>query len=75
MAWATWVLLAAQFYIAAGAIFAVAFLAKGIRSLDAAARGAPWTFHLLVTPGIIALWPILALKWAKSPAHRVGAHE
>jgi hypothetical protein len=50
-------------YLAAGFLFAVAFQAVGLRRLDPAARGAGWVFRLLVTPGVIALWPVLLRRW------------
>jgi hypothetical protein len=51
-------------YLAMGAAFAVAFHWAGLRRLDAAANGAGWFFRVLITPGIIALWPVLGMKWA-----------
>jgi hypothetical protein len=53
-------------YLAVGAIVAVAFVASGIGRVDVAARGAPWTFRLLVVPGAIALWPVVLRLWWRS---------
>jgi hypothetical protein len=42
---------------------------KGLQRLDAAARGSGLGFRLLITPGIVALWPLVALAWRRA---RVG---
>jgi hypothetical protein len=52
-------------YLLAGLLFGVAFLAVGVSRIDPAARGTSVRFRLLILPGTIALWPILATKWAK----------
>ncbi len=72
---------AAGLYLAAGAVFAAAFVAFGAGRIDPAAKGAPLGFRLLVLPGAIALWPYLLARWAsgaqappeESNAHRPGA--
>jgi len=50
-------------YASIGAIGAVWFVWRGVVRLDPAARGSPWTFRLLIFPGVVALWPALALRW------------
>jgi hypothetical protein len=50
-------------YLAAGVLFAVAFHLFGLVRLDASAAASGWPFRLLITPGIVALWPILARRW------------
>ena len=50
-------------YLALGVAFAVAFQSLGLARVDAAARGAGWSFRVLITPGVIALWPVLLLRW------------
>ena len=50
-------------YALAGAIFAIAFVARGIDRLDPAARGSGVAFRLIVMPGAAALWPLLLGKW------------
>ena len=47
-------------YAGAGALFAVAFVLAGVARVDPAAKGAPWTFRVLILPGAAALWPWLA---------------
>ncbi len=60
-----WILLLAGLYLAIGTVFAVAFHAKGIARVDSGAVGAGLFFRLLVTPGIVALWPVLLGKWRR----------
>ena len=50
-------------YALAGAIFAIAFVSRGIDRLDQAARGSGVAFRLIVIPGAAALWPLLLRKW------------
>jgi hypothetical protein len=50
-------------HFAAGIVFACVFHAVGITRVDPAARGAGLGFRLLVTPGVIGLWPVLLLRW------------
>jgi hypothetical protein len=52
-------------YAAVGSLFAVAFVARGIHRADPVAKGAPLGFRLIVLPGAAALWPLLAVRWAK----------
>ena len=45
----------------AGAVFAVAFVTRGIHRVDPVAEHAPVGFRLIVLPGVAALWPLLAV--------------
>jgi hypothetical protein len=67
------ILLTAAVYAAMGALFGIAFAWRGIDRIDPAAHGAPWTFRLLMLPGVIALWPMLALRWQKAARTRERA--
>jgi len=79
MTWDRWVeLLVAGvgLYAALGLLFAVPFVARGIDRVDPAAAGASWGFRLVVLPGVVALWPLLARRWltgGRAPAER-NAH-
>ena len=53
-------------YLCAGAIFGIAFVWRGADRIDPATRGAPLVFRLLILPGAIALWPMLALRWRRA---------
>ena len=50
-------------YAAAGAVFAVAFLLLGLTRIDNGAKGASLGFRLLLVPGLIALWPLMLIRW------------
>ena len=49
-----------------GAVFAVAFVARGAAAIDPVACHAPERVRVLFAPGAAALWPVLALKWARA---------
>lgn len=46
-----------------GVFFALAFHLWGLHGIDAATRGAGIGFRLLITPGVVALWPLMAWRW------------
>lgn len=52
-------------YAMAGVLFAVAFLWRGVERVDAGARGAGFGVRVLLAPGCVALWPLLAAKWGR----------
>ncbi len=49
-------------YSGIGLCAAVIFVSGGLRVLDPLAASAPWRVKLLITPGIIALWPVLLFR-------------
>lgn len=50
-------------YAGLGIIFAIAFLFFGASRVDPVAKDGSWGFRLLILPGCVALWPILARRW------------
>lgn len=50
-------------YLAAGVVFAVLFLLLGLSRIDNGAKGAGLGFRLLILPGLIALWPLMLIRW------------
>ena len=56
-------LLVLAVYSALGLLFTVVFHLRGLHPLDAGSHGTGIGFRLLITPGVIALWPLLALRW------------
>ncbi len=63
-------------YLGVGLLVAVVLQVRGLGRLDPAAEGAGIGFRLLVLPGLIALWPILATRAVRGegpPAER-NAH-
>lgn len=65
MALAQTLLIVLGFYFAFGLFFALAFVLKGVRVIDPAAHSATFGFRVLIFPGAVALWPILAKRWRK----------
>jgi hypothetical protein len=57
------VLWIAAFYLTMGVVVGLPFVLSGIGRVDPAAKDAPWTFRILVLPGIIAFWPLLLKRW------------
>lgn len=62
------VLVALALYLGVGAVFAAAFVTAGVGRVDPAARGARWSFRLLIAPGCAAMWPVMLLKWMRAGA-------
>ena len=62
----TILLYALGIYALAGVFAAVSLHVRGLGVLDHATIGAPVLFRVLVTPGMIALWPVLVLKWRRA---------
>lgn len=56
----------ATLYALLGLSFAVAFVAFGVTRIDAAAPGTSWGLRILILPGVVALWPLLAWRWWQS---------
>ena len=52
-------------YLGCGLLFAPAWAFVGVQRTDPAARGASLGFRLAILPGAAALWPLLALHWAR----------
>lgn len=53
-------------YLVAGTLFAVLFHWRGLARVDGAAAGAGWFFRVIITPGIILFWPLLARQWGRA---------
>ena len=71
---------AAAAYVAVGLLFAAAFVTAGVGHIDPSAEHAPIGFRLLIVPGTVALWPLLAMRWIRgkqppteSTQHRIAA--
>jgi len=70
-----------ELYLACGAAFAAIFVWTWIGVVDPAARQGTLGFRLLVFPGVVMLWPVLALRLARGAteppdewtAHRAAA--
>jgi hypothetical protein len=60
------VLYAVAAYLLIGLAIGVPFVLKGVDQVDEAARGTSLVFRLLILPGAIALWPLMAAKWLRA---------
>lgn len=64
-------------YLAVGLLFSGPFVAVGVGRVDPHAARATWGFRLLIVPGAVLLWPLLARRWLSGlrepPAER-NAH-
>ncbi len=56
-------------YALIGGVVALAFLMFGIDRHDPVARGA-YVFRALLVPGLVLLWPLVALRWGRLEAVR-----
>ena len=52
-------------YVTLGLLFALCFVTLGIGRIDPSAKGAGIGFRLLIVPGAVALWPLLAWRWLR----------
>ena len=70
------ILIAIGVYAAIGVLFAIAFVFKGVDSIDPNAKGTGIGFRLLILPGSAALWPLLMRRWMKGvpPPEETNAH-
>jgi hypothetical protein len=59
-------------YLVCGLAVGVPFVLRGVDRVDASAQGASLGFRLLILPGTVALWPLMATKWIVAP--RSGGH-
>lgn len=64
-------------YVAIGLLLLPWWHARGLRRLDTVAADGPWGFRVLISPGLIALWPWLITRARRSnghPAEERNAH-
>lgn len=59
------ILIIVAVYLAAGFVFAIPFVLKGVTKVDEGALGATWGFRIIIIPGTIIFWPLLLKKWLK----------
>jgi hypothetical protein len=70
-------LIVAAAYLIAGFMFAVPFVIVGVGRIDPHAKHGGWGFRILITPGTILLWPLLASRWMRgisTPPEEKTAH-
>ncbi len=52
-------------YVGIGLLFSIPFAFAGAKKIDSTATEGTIGFKLLIIPGAIALWPLLANRWRK----------
>ena len=58
-------LIAAGIYLLCGLGFAIPFVLLGVAKIDPHAAHGSWGFRVLIIPGTMFLWPLLARRWFK----------
>ncbi|MFN0244769.1 MAG: hypothetical protein ACKVWV_17930 [Planctomycetota bacterium] len=66
-------------YLAAGFVFALVFVAKGVARVDSDAAHATLGFRAVIIPGLSIFWPLFLVRWMRGDrepppernAHRV----
>ena len=53
-------------YVLIGVVFAIPFVLRGAGRLDPGAVNGSWGFRVMIFPGSVALWPLLAWRWTHS---------
>ena len=79
---ANWIVGLLGLYLAAGILFGIPFVLRGVQRIDPVARHGTRGFRAVILPGVIALWPILLRRWVSGTepsternAHRDAASE
>lgn len=50
-------------YTVLGLLAAIPLHARGLVAVDPGVHGAGLRFRILITPGVVALWPVLIRRW------------
>ena len=72
-----WLAAALGIYALLGMLFAIAFVAVGVRRIDSGAEGSGVGFRLVSFPGAIAFWPLLLRRGTSgggAPPEEKNAH-
>lgn len=56
-------------YLALGVCFAVPFVMRGVNRIDPHAANGTRGFRMMIAPGVVFLWPLLAGRWLKGITH------
>lgn len=60
---ATLFLMLLAVYLISGFAFAIPFVIAGVGKMDPHANHGSWGFRILIIPGSVMLWPLLARRW------------
>lgn len=64
-------------YAGLGLLFAIPFLWKGVGRSDPSVAGSTIGFRLIIIPGVVLFWPLLARRWltgATEPPEETSPH-
>lgn len=61
-----WIPIIVLVYLAGGILFSLFFHFWGGVKMDKDIRNTSLLFRILITPGIVGLWPVLFIKWMSS---------
>ena len=59
-----------EVYALVGVLVLLPFMLRGAGTVEPAARRATLGFRILMVPGIIALWPMMLLRWRQASRDR-----
>ncbi|MFG0257723.1 MAG: hypothetical protein ACF8GE_07480 [Phycisphaerales bacterium JB043] len=62
----TYMLVVTGLYLLVGAVFGVVFVVWGITRVDPVIDDSSRSVRLLLLPGCVMLWPLLAHRWARA---------
>ncbi len=57
-------------YFALGLLFALYFIFAGASKVDPLLKESRWVVRLLLTPGCIAVWPLLLINLFRAKRHK-----
>ncbi|MFO1501894.1 MAG: hypothetical protein U1G07_26550 [Verrucomicrobiota bacterium] len=57
------ILFLVELYIGCGLLFAIPFLWLGVGCVDPHAARGSWGFRIVLIPGTVFFWPMLAQRW------------
>lgn len=66
------ILIVVAVYLAAGLIFAIPFVIKGVSKVDEGAHGGSLGFRIIIIPGTMVFWPFLLKRWMKALKQKVN---
>lgn len=66
---ALWIARLIYAYLAVGVVLLPWWHWRGLARLDRAAADGPWGFRVLISPGLVALWPWLLARAVRGPGH------
>lgn len=71
---AVWVVYAIYLYVLIGLLLLPWWHLRGLRELDEVAATGPWGFRLLISFGLVALWPAMLRRARRAHGEPVPEH-